>query len=336
MTNPGPERSQTPTESGVEDVSIVVPARNEEKNLLPLHARIRKALDGLPHSWRLLVVDDGSTDGTWPQILSLTQTDARVAGLRLTRNFGHQNALLAGLTMARGRAVVTMDADLQHPPEVLPLMIGAWDAGAQVVVTTRKDSGATSIFKRATSRAFYGLLSLLTSETIPPGLSDFRLLDRRVLREILQIGENRVFLRGLVPWLGFRSVSIPYQAESRLHGTSSYGLGRMLSFALTGITSMSSAPLRVAVAGGLIAALLSFCELVYVCYTALVRKTAVPGWASILFVNTFFFAILFLYLGILGEYVARIFENVRSRPRFVVLESANCPADAAAPGALER
>ena len=308
-----------------ETLSIVVPAHNEQDNVVPLFEAVRDALAPSGVVWRLIFVDDGSTDATWPRVTALASGDARVSGVRLSRNFGHQNALLAGLTEARGRAVVTMDADLQHPPALLPRMLTAWSDGAKVVATVRTDAASASFFKRLTSRLYYRLLGLVSGESVAPsvapGMSDFRLLDRAVVRELLRVGDSHLFLRGLVPWLGFRTASVPYVAPPRARGTASYRLPRMISLAVTGIMAMSSTPLRLAVAGGCLAALLCLCETAYVLYVALVLKTAVPGWASILVVNTLFFAILFLYLGILGEYVARIFDNVRSRPRFVVEET---------------
>jgi glycosyltransferase involved in cell wall biosynthesis len=261
-------------------------------------------------------------------VIELASGDPRVAGVKLSRNFGHQNALLAGLSQAQGQAVVTMDADLQHPPALLPRMLTAWSDGAKVVATVRTDAASASFFKRLTSRLYYRLLGLVSGESIAPsvvpGMSDFRLLDRAVVHELLRVGDSNLFLRGLVPWLGFRTASVPYVAPPRAHGKTSYRLPRMISLAVTGITAMSSTPLRLAVAGGCLAALLCLCETAYVLYVALVLQTAVPGWASILVVNTLFFAILFLYLGILGEYVARIFDNVRARPRFVVEETVQC------------
>jgi glycosyltransferase involved in cell wall biosynthesis len=322
--------------SKAETLSIVVPAHNEQDNVVPLFEAIRDALAPTAVSWRLILVDDGSSDATWQRVADLARDDPRVAGLRLSRNFGHQNALLAGLTEAGGRAVVTMDADLQHPPALLPQMLAAWSDGAKVVSTVRAEAAGSSIFKKVTSRLYYRLLGLVTgasvASAVAPGMSDFRLLDRTVVQELLRVGDSHLFLRGLVLWLGFRSASVPYVAQPRAHGQTSYGLPRMISLAVTGITAMSSTPLRLAVAGGFFAALLCLCETGYVLYVALVLQTAVPGWASILVVNTLFFAILFLYLGILGEYVARIFDNVRSRPRFVVEETIRCGSEAASEG----
>ena len=317
---PPPPKSET--------LSIVVPAHNEQDNVVPLFEAVRDALAPAGVSWRLIFVDDGSADATWRHIAELARGDPRVAGVKLSRNFGHQNALLAGLTEASGRAVATMDADLQHPAALLPQMLAAWSGGAKVVSTIRTDAAGSSLFKKLSSRLYYRLLGLVSGENVAPGvgpgMSDFRLLDRAVVRELLRVGDSHLFLRGLVPWLGFRSATVPYVAPLRARGRTSYRFPRMLSLAVTGITAMSSTPLRLAVAGGCFAALLCLCETAYVLYVALVLKTAVPGWASILVVITLFFAILFLYLGILGEYVARIFDNVRARPRFIVEETVRC------------
>jgi len=314
-----------------ETLSIVVPAHNEEKNLEPLARRLEEALRESPVSWRIFFIDDGSEDGTWETIVRLSRGDSRVTGVRLTRNFGHQNALLAGLSVARGRAVVTMDADLQHPPEIVPRMLEAWSRGARVVYTEREDAASASFFKRISSKLYYRMLSFLSGRPVPPAASDFRLLDRAVVDEVLRVGETQMFLRGLIPWMGFRSASVPYTAPARAHGRSSYGIARMVSLGLTGLTSMSSRPLRWSGLLGCFAAFLCLCELAFVLWAALIAKSSVPGWASILVVNTFFFAVLFVCLGILGEYLARIFENVKSRPRFIVDETVNGPASGGAP-----
>jgi polyisoprenyl-phosphate glycosyltransferase len=307
-----------------ETLSIVVPAHNEEANVDALFRRLDAALrDNFAGQWRMIFIDDGSEDETWARIVALSRADSRVTGIRLTRNFGHQNALLAGLAAAKGRAVITMDADLQHPAEIVPRMLAAWSDGARVVYTRREDSAGTGLFKRATSRLFYRILSSLTERPIPPGTSDFRLLDRGVVDEVLRVRETQMFLRGLIPWMGFRSATVPYVAPARARGRSSFGLGRMAGLALTGVTSMSSRPLRWSGMLGCFAALLCLCELGFVLYAALIARSTVPGWASILVVVTFFFAILFLCLGILGEYLARVFENLKVRPRFIVDETVN-------------
>jgi dolichol-phosphate mannosyltransferase len=304
-----------------EELTIVVPAYNERESLPILLERLAAALEGKVSSWRLVVVDDGSDDGGWDWLREAALHDSRVAALRLSRNFGHQNALAAGLALAEGRAVVTMDADLQHPPEVVPELVARWREGAKVVATRRLDADDAGWFKRTTSRLFYRFLSWVSGERYESGLSDFVLLDRAVVDELLRIGERHLFFRGLVRWIGFRSTEVPFRAAPRARGKTKYSLGRMLDLALTGITAMSSRPLRLGVLGGLVAALLCVAELLFVVWAAFFESRTVPGWASILVVNTFFFAVLFVYLGILGEYIARIFENVKSRPRFIVEEA---------------
>ncbi len=301
-------------------ISVVIPAFNEEGSLTPLCARIREILVKLEQSWEVILVDDGSRDTTWQEIEEIHLTEQRIKGLRLSRNFGHQYALLAGLKNARGQAVIMMDADLQHPPELIPQLVSAWRQGAKVVNTLRHDPEDVPLFKKMTSRWFYRIFSYLTGVELQSGMADFRLLDRQVLQDILQLREEGLFLRGIVTWVGYRSVNIPFNCLPRQFGQTKYTLKKMLQFAWHGISSFSLVPLRLGVLLGFMASGLSFCGIVYAIYSKVIAGEAVPGWASSLAIMSFLFGVLFIFLGILGEYLGRILLEVRLRPRFIVSE----------------
>ncbi len=299
-------------------LSVVIPAHNEAENLPLVCGELSAVLAESGVDWEAVVVDDGSTDSTWARIDGLTAGDARIRGVKLSRNFGHQAAILAGLHAARGEVVVCMDADLQHPPAVVPVLLDRWRQGAKVVSTQRRDPQGTSLFKRATSRLFYRLLSGLCGERIEAGTADFWLIDRAVVKELTQMNGTQIFFRGLIHWVGFPRAKVQYDADRRRSGETKYDLRRMLEFAFLGVTAMSVRPLRVGIVGGFCAAALGVVELGYVLYVACVLKTSVPGWASILVVLSLMFSFLFVYLGIVGEYLGRTFESVRGRPAFVV------------------
>jgi dolichol-phosphate mannosyltransferase len=313
-------------------ISIVVPAYNEERNLELLHSRLRAQMEALfagweSADWELVIVDDGSTDGTWDRVTALAAADARIRGVRLARNFGHQNALLAGLAAARGEAVISMDADLQHPPEAVSQLIEKWRDGFQIVHAIRRDPPSTPFIRRLTSRMYYRLFSYLSGVEIEPGSADFRLLDRQVLDEILKFKEEGLFLRGLVHWVGYATASVPFDCCERHAGTSSYNLRKMITLGWHGMSSFSLVPLRIAVLIGLIASMLAF---VSVGYAVLVwwidRIAVVPGWASTVVIVSALFGVLFVVLAILAEYIGRIVVEVRGRPRFLVRETAGVVA----------
>ena len=321
-------------------LSIVVPAHNEEENLFALHRGLAAALaadpsvtaGGSPIGWELVVVDDGSRDGTWAAINELAIVDPRVRGVKLSRNFGHQNALVAGLRAARGAAVCAMDADLQHPPEIVPTLVAKWRCGAKVVYTVRTDAGDTPLFKRWTSWLFYRLLSFLCDERIESGVADFWLLDRSVAEPVAEMGARDLFFRGLIQWVGFPRARVDYVAASRRAGRTKYSFARMCNLALLGVTSMTVRPLRLGIVAGLGAAMLAVSELFYVLYVALVAGNAVPGWASILVIVSVMFSFLFVYLGVLGEYVGKTFEHVKGRPTYLVEETTSGPVDVSSTG----
>jgi len=307
-------------------LSIVVPAYNEEPNIVPLYRAIRAALpETLPIE--VLFVDDGSTDKTAEQVRNLRASGAPVRLVRFGRNFGNQAALLAGLEAARGRAVITLDCDLQHPPDLLPRLLAAWQRGAKVVQMVRLRTEGTGLFKNLTSALFYRFVNLLSETRIQPG-SDYQLLDRTVVDAVLQFKDRQPFLRGLVSWLGFPAESIEYVAPARRAGKSAFTLRRMLRLSVQAITGLSSKPLRYSFYLGLVTALLCLVYSAYALYALYAGKT-VPGWTSLLVVITFLGALQLVSMGIVGEYVARIYEQSRGMPRYVVVEQDEALARAA-------
>jgi len=305
-------------------ISVVAPCHNEASNLEPLHQALTSNLGSTEWEYELVLVDDGSTDGTWPTIRRIAQCDRRVHGIRLARSFGQQAAILAGLRLARGDAVVTMDADLQHPPAVIPELVRHWLADTPVVLTHRSDSADVGAFKRATSAMFYRVFSALTGVPMAPGTGEFRLIDRRVVDYLLELEEGEYFLRGLIGWTGFRSVTVPFHAAPRLAGETKYSLRKMLRLAVSGVTAFSLPPLRIGTAVGLATALLAFLELVYVLVQA-ARGHTVPGWASVVGVTTLLFGVQFILLGLIGEYLGRVYLTAKRRPPFLVEDATDGP-----------
>jgi polyisoprenyl-phosphate glycosyltransferase len=306
--------------AGKPEISIVVPAFNEAGNVRPLFDELTRTLEPLGVRWNVVLVDDGSSDHTWTEILALHGEYPHVAGLRLSRNFGHQFALFAGLAHATGDAVISLDADLQHPPELLPRLIAEWRRGSKIVHTVREESGSGGFFKRTTSRLFYRTFSLLSGSRVDPGMADFRLLDRQVLDHLLQFNEEGLFLRGLVQWVGFPSSRVTFQCRQRHSGGTKYSWRGMVRFAWTGLTSFSLTPLRAAIFVGIVTSMLAFASIVYATGAYLLGLPTVPGWASILSIVSFQFGVMFILLGIIGEYIGKILLEVKRRPRYLVSE----------------
>ena len=300
-------------------ISLVAPAYNEAGNLARLAGEIASALSG--EAYELIVVDDGSADGTWKEIQALAAADARVRGVRLTRNFGHQPAILAGLAAAAGDAVITLDADGQHPPEVIPELIAKWRAGDRVVQAVRTTTEGEGLLKRWTSRMFYRLLGRSGGPAIPAGSADFRLLDREVVRTVIDSLGPLVFLRGLVPWLGYPTAYVPFAARKRRAGETSYTMRQMLRFSLHGLMSFTIVPLRISIVFGFLVAGLSFLYLIVVLASwVFIGRLLVQGWASVMGLLSLFAGIQLITIGVLGEYVGRLFIGALNRPHFVVLD----------------
>ena len=303
------------------EISVVAPFFNEEGNVDRFVKQVSATLQGILQytHFELVLVDDGSSDTTWLKIKQAAQQFAQVTGIKLSRNFGHQGALLAGLNHARGEAVITMDGDLQHPPTAIPDMITRWRNGADLVLSRRIDHQSVSPFKKASSRYFYSLFSSIAEARIESGSSDFRLISRKPLEHLLQLRYGEPFLRGAVNTLGFNVATIEYHAAARFSGRSKYGLGKMLSFARQGLISHSATPLRLGIYLGVFTGLLSILELLYV-VTQVFRGETVPGWASILAVISLLFSVLFFILGVVGLYLVDIHRLLKQTPHFITSE----------------
>jgi len=279
--------------------------------------KLRDVLQTLGIPYEVILVDDGSRDGTWSLISEAAARDDCVKGLSLSRKFGHQNAIFAGLYHALGEAVVTMDGDLQHPPSLVPELFDAWREGCSVVETRRIESEDASFLKRMTSRWFYRIFSLLSGLPLAEGTSDFRLVDRQVVDTILRMRDAELFLRGMTHWVGFQRTTIAYNVERRHAGETKYSLRKMIRFATSSLFSFSMIPLRLGIWLGLITSALAFLELIYILVNYF-RGNAITGWASTLTVVSFMFGILFILIGIIGAYVGNVLETVKNRPHFIV------------------
>ncbi len=298
-------------------ISVVIPVFNEEDNVRPLYDELLK-IAGDDFDWEFIFVDDGSRDESWPRLQALHEQDKRVVGIRFVRNFGHQYALLAGMDLAVGQAVITMDGDLQHPPAVISRLVEEWMKGSKVVQTVRRDTGLESWVKRTTSAVFYRIFSLLGGVKLDPGMADFRLLDRQVVDELLRLRESNLFLRGMVEWLGYPKALVEFECRARGSGHTKYSFLRMMRFAWDGISSFSVVPLRLTVLVGLLTSLASFYWFVEAKWIQYTQGAKMSEWASTVGMVALLFGILFIFLGILAEYVVRILIQVRGRPRYVI------------------
>ncbi|TGM60651.1 glycosyltransferase family 2 protein [Leptospira vanthielii] len=305
----------------MKSIDIVVPSFNEEGNIKSLYERIVK-LNIRKYKLRLIFVDDGSKDNTLFEIKKLPKNKIglKVAFISFSRNFGHQVALKAGLDHSKADAVISMDADLQHPPELIPKLIQRWEEGAEIVYTIRKDNEKVSWFKRNTASIFYNLLNYLSGLQISHGAADFRLLDKKVIQALKMYNEKNLFIRGLVTAIGFKKESIEYIPELRVWGVSKYSIKRMFLFALDGITSFSVKPLHFATYFGM---LLSFFSGAYGIYAIIIFFTSdsvVTGWASVLTSVLFIGGVQLIILGIIGEYLGKLFIQSKGRPNYLISE----------------
>ncbi|HJS46829.1 MAG TPA: glycosyltransferase family 2 protein [Gemmatimonadales bacterium] len=301
-------------------VSVVLPAHDESASLPGLVAAIESVLGGQAHEF--VIVDDGSGDRTWAVIQELAARHPSVRGVRFSRNFGHQAALFAGLREARGRAVIMLDADGQHPPDLLPAMLSAWAGGAEVVQAVRESNAYTTSIRRLSSHAYYAVLRALTGLPIVPGAADFRLLSRRAADLVLGQEGPPPFFRALLPWMGLRTVFLPYHASARLGGRSSYGWRRMMGLSLEGMVGYSAIPLRLAGLAGLFLAAAAFAYLAFVLVARLGGTRVVPGWASVAGLVALLSGIQLVVLATIGEYLARVFIATLHRPPYVIAERA--------------
>jgi polyisoprenyl-phosphate glycosyltransferase len=299
-------------------VSIVAPAYNEAGNLAAFVQAITPVLDGLGEPWEIVFVDDGSRDNTLGLLLAARAKDSRLKVVALARNFGKDVALSAGLAHARGRAVIPIDCDLQHPPEVIPELVAKWRAGADMVLAVRTRRSEEGLLRRTSAAMYYALMRRMTNVEIPRNAGDFRLLDRKIVDVINQMPERCRFMKGIFAWPGFKTETVEFQAKIRAGGRTTWSLWKLWRFALDGLFSFSTVPLKMWTYLGGLSALGAFVYLIITLVQKVVFGIAVPGYASLLIVVLFFNGLLLVSNGIQGEYIARIFEEVKGRPLFVV------------------
>lgn len=301
--------------------SIVLPVYNEESALPELGRRLASVMDALDGDAEAILVDDGSDDGSPGLMREFVEHDPRFHVIQLSRNFGHQVAITAGLDAAAGDAVVVMDSDLQHPPETIVDLAARWREGYEVVYAVRSDRAGEPWLKRVTARFFYRSLARLSDIDVPAHAGDFRLVDRRALEAFRSLRETNRYVRGMFSWIGFRQIGVPYGYEDRLGGESKYTLRRMSNLAANALTSFSSAPLRVALHLGFAVSTLSFIAGIAAVVANFAGAFTVPGWTSLVFVTAFLGGVQLFILGVVGVYLGRVYEEVKRRPLYVVRET---------------
>lgn len=316
MNAHAPHRLLSPTP----ELSVIVPVFNEGENVNLLVEKLSPVLDGCVTSWEVLFVDDGSRDDTLPRIRALAEGNPRLRAVSFSRNFGKEIAIAAGLDHAHGRAVVIIDADLQHPPETIATFVAKWREGFDMVYGQRVDRSTDGAARRWLTEKFYSVFERFGETALPEGAGDYRLMDRKVVESLRRMGERARFSKGLYAWVGFRSIGIPFEVQDRVHGQSKFSYRKLTSFAFDGLASFSTLPLKVSTYIGTI---ISSFAILYALFFAI--KTAfvgadVPGFPSLIVSVMFFSGIQLVFLGIIGEYVGRIFAEVKRRPLYIVAE----------------
>lgn len=301
-------------------ISIVIPAHNEEGNVALVHQKIKEVFDGLSnYAFEIIFVNDGSRDNTQQKLEQLSQQYDEVKFIEFSRNFGHQPAVKAGMDYAEGNAVISMDGDLQHPPELIPEMIQKWEEGFDIVYTIRTYPKQISYFKRKTSDFFYKILSSLSDVNLTKGGgSDFRLMDANAVEVMRKFNEDDLFLRGLTSWMGFKQTGIDFTANERIAGESSYNIKKMVTFAFTGITAFSVKPLYIAAYLGFLFSAFSVVGYGFYVIYSFIAKTEISGWASLIMTIVFFGGLQLIMLGIMGIYLGKIFKQVKERPNYII------------------
>jgi dolichol-phosphate mannosyltransferase len=299
-------------------ISIVIPLFNEEAVIEELYRRLKITMDRLDENYEIILINDGSKDGTLSTMKKIAQSDSTIKLVDFSRNFGHQIAITAGIDYASGDAVVLMDADLQDPPEVIPKLVAKWKEGYDVVYAKRKKRIGESFFKRMTASLFYRLLKNMTNVEVPVDTGDFRLMDRKIVDILKHMKEKNRFVRGLVTWIGFDQTRVDFERDERFAGETKYPLTKMIGFAFDGITAFSFKPLKLASCLGFLAASMGFVFIAYGVILKIFTNITITGWTS-LFVSTLFLGgVQLLCIGIIGEYVGRIYDETKKRPLYIV------------------
>jgi glycosyltransferase involved in cell wall biosynthesis len=306
--------------TAIPTLSIVTPMLNEEATIDAFLDRLCPILDATGLSWEIICVDDGSTDKTLERLREHHARDHRIKGLSLSRNFNKERALTAGLAYARGEAVIPIDADLQDPPEVIPELIARWQQGFDVVIAVRDNRDADTWLKRATANGFYRFFNRMSRLRIPENTGDFRLMSRRAVNEVLRLPERNRFMKGLFAWVGFPTATVLYRRAERVQGHSTWTYWRLWNFALDGITAFSTVPLRVWSYFGLFTSAAAFLYALWIVLKTLITGIDVPGYASLMVIVLFLGGIQLMSLGVIGEYIGRIYQETKGRPLYVIKE----------------
>lgn len=306
------------------NISVVIPAYNEENNLQELSSQLIKILENTGKVFEIIFVDDGSTDRSFGVLRQLNHQDQRIKSLKLSRNFGQQLAILAGIDCAKGDAVLTMDADLQHPPELIPTMLRYLEEGYDVVYTIRQKNAGASIVKTLMSKLFYRIINKCTKIKLDEGSADFRLMNLKAVEAFRQIREIHRFNRGLISWMGFKHIGIPYNSPSRAGGKPKYNLKKNIRLALDGVLSFSSLPLRFACYLGLTVSFLSAAYGLWLIIIKLSGAKITPGWTQLIVTVIFFGGLQLFFIGLIGEYISRLFEESKRRPLYFIAERIGC------------
>lgn len=315
-------------------LSVVTPCYNESEVIGLFYGAIKPVLESLPGlDYELVVVDDGSTDDTLIQLNRIAASDPHVRVCSLSRNFGHQIALTAGLDAAAGDAVIMMDCDLQHPPSLIPVLVARWREGFDIVSALREKTEGETRFKSFTSRSFYALLNALSGTKVPPGAADFCLISAQVRQVLSSMPERHRFLRGMISWVGFRRAFVPYEAPRRAAGTSKYSMVKMIGLALDAVFSFSAEPLRLALRAGVTIAVLGFVYLVWTLGYGYMIRGLQPGYASQIGVTLLLGGCQLAFIGLIGQYLSRVFEEVKGRPVYLLKQHPAAPQRPAAANA---
>jgi dolichol-phosphate mannosyltransferase len=300
------------------DISVIIPIHNEEKNISELYNRLTDSVSKITQNYELVFINDGSKDNSLMGLISLSKKNNRVFYINLSRNFGHQIAVTAGLDLCRGQTIVVIDGDLQDPPELIPDLYSKLKEGYEVVYARRSGREGESIFKKVTAKVFYRTLNKLTSIDIPVDTGDYRIMDRKIVDHLKQMPEQNKFLRGQIAWLGFKQTQLLFSRDKRKYGKTSYSISKMFHFAIDGITSFSDKPLIMVSKLGFFISFISVIIILYAIFSHFVLNRTIDGWTSLIISSMFIGGVQLISIGIIGEYIRRINKNVQKRPLYII------------------